>query len=105
MAETENIPQINSYKDFIQQLGKIKNSETSVIISFYKYCYLYGDELDFNGSKELILMQLEKHGLKPYKVTGDLNLIFRYKKYAEAVMLIKPYAVDFSILKHWCGSS
>lgn len=107
MAEAENIPQINSYEDFVRQLNKVKESATSAVISFYKYCWQYGEEHDFNGNKDNIIDELKEYGLEPfvYKVTEDMNIIFRYKNFAEAVILIKPYEVDISILRHLCCSS
>lgn len=101
MDETENILQISSYNDFIQQLNKVKNSESSVIISFYKYCWLYADEKDFNTNKDSIINELKEYGLEPFihKVTEDMNIILRYENFAEAVMLVKPYQVDIALLR------
>lgn len=105
MSETKDI--ISSYGEFVEGLNKVKNSEASAIISFYKYCWQYGDEHDFNGNKDLIIHELREYGLEPfiYKITEDMNIVFRYQSYCEAVLYVKPYAVDFCILKHWCGSS
>ena len=99
MAETKDV--ISSYGEFIEQLNKVKNSEASAIISFYKYCWQYGDEHDFNGNKDLIIHELREYGLESfiYKVTEDMNIILRYENFAEAVMLVKPYQVDIALLR------
>lgn len=98
MAETENIT-INTYNDFVEQLQEIEKQHIDIAISFYKYCFNQDENLDFKGAKELIIEELEPIGLKPYKVTKELNLIFRFRKVAEAVVYIKTYGIDLLIHK------
>lgn len=98
MANTEKIA-INSYNDFVEQLQEIEKQHIDIAISFYKYCFNQDENLDFKGAKELIIEELEPIGLKPYKITKELNLIFRFKKVAEAVVLIKTYGIDLFIYK------
>lgn len=98
MAETRNI-KINSYNDFVERLTKAKELEISATLSYFKYCYLYDDEVDFKMAKELITDELEPLGLTPYKVTDDLSLLFKYKRKAEAIIYIRPYGIDLLIYK------
>lgn len=98
MAEIQN-KKINSYNDFVEQLAKAKEFAISATLSYFKYCFLYDDGVDFNMAKELIMDELEPLGLTPYKVTDDLSLLFKYKRKAEAIIYIKPYGIDLLIYK------
>ena len=101
MAETEKIT-ITNFNDFKKQLTALKeDTTTSALISFFKYCWLHDAEYDFNFYKELIEDELEEFGLKDYqyRVTEDMNFVFRFKKKAEALLYIKNYGVDFFINK------
>lgn len=98
MSET-GTTKINSYNDFKEQLQHIKESEVAMVLSFYKYCYQNDNEIDFDMAKELMEEELEPLGLKPSKITKDLNLIFKYKRKAEAIIQIKPYKIDLLIHK------
>lgn len=98
MSETE-ITKINNYNDFKEKLQHIKESEVAMVLSFYKYCYENDDEIDFETAKELMEEELESLGIKPYKITKDLDLIFKYKRKAEAIIHIKPYKIDLLIHK------
>lgn len=95
MAETENIT-ITSYDEFKQQLEKAKEDEVAIILSFYKYCYKY-EPTEYKMYKQLICKELKTIGLKPVKITKNMDLIFRYKKEAEAIIYIKPYRIDLLI--------
>lgn len=101
MAETKDITRIRTYNDFVEKLQEIEKQHIDIAISFYKYCFNQDENLDFKGAKELMIEELEPIGLKPYKVTKELNLIFRFKKVAEAVVLIKTYGIDLFIYKKW----
>lgn len=101
MADTEKIT-ITNFNDFKKQLTALKeDNTTSALISFFKYCWLHDAEYDFNFYKELIEDELEEFGLKEYqyRVTEDMNFVFRFKKKAEALLYIKNYGVDFFINK------
>ena len=92
---------IKTYEEFKEQLKKVKESQSEIILSYYKYCHLYDkdDDLDFNFYKDLILKELEPYGLEPIKITDDLDLIFRFKNKAEAVIHIKPFGIDYLVYK------
>lgn len=98
MAETENFT-INTYNDFVEQLQEIEKQHIDIVLSFYKYCSKQEDGVSLKAAKELIEEELEPLGLKPYKITKELNLIFRFKKIAEAVVYIKTYGIDLLIHK------
>ena len=87
---------IKTYEEFKEQLNKVKKSQSEIVLSYYKYCHLYDkdEDLDFNFYKDLILKELEPYGLEPIKITEDLDLIFRFKNKAEAVIHIKPFGID-----------
>lgn len=99
MAETKDITKIRTYKDFVQQLQEIEKDNIDIVLSFYKYCSKQDDGMSFQAAKELIEEELEPLGLKPYRITKEMNLIFRFKKVAEAVVLIKTYGIDLFIHK------
>ena len=92
---------IKTYGEFKEQLNKVKKSQSEIVLSYYKYCHLYDkdEDLDFNFYKDLILKELEPYGLEPIKITDDLNLIFRFKNKAEAVIHIKPFGIDYLVYK------
>ncbi len=98
VAETENTI-IKSFNDFKEQLEKFKNSQSEIVLSYYKYCWRYAKDNDFSFYKDLVLDELEPYGLKPYKVTQNLDLLFKYKDEAEAVIYIKPFGIDLCIVK------
>ncbi len=97
MEETEKIT-IDTFNEFVEQLGKVKKEYSEVVLSFYKYCNKY-EPNSFKLYKDLMIDELKQYGLKPYKVTKDMNLIFKYKKKAEAIMYVKPYGVDLLVYK------
>ncbi|MCM1265163.1 MAG: hypothetical protein NC200_03100 [Candidatus Gastranaerophilales bacterium] len=99
MAETKDITEIKTYDDFVHQLQEIKKSNMDIVLSFYKYCSKQDDGISYKAAKELIEEELEPLGLKPYKITKEMNLIFRFKRIAEAVILIKTYGIDLIIHK------
>ena len=96
MTDTDKTITIKSLEDFKQQLVALKNDAMATLISYYKYCWLHDSESDFNYYRELIEEELNDFGLKDYqyRVTEDMNFVFRYKKKAEAVMYIKHFGVD-----------
>jgi len=98
MSDTEKII-INTFNDFKQQLMALKEDTTATLMSYFKYCWLHDNENDFNFYRELIEDELEAFGLKAYlfRVTDDMNLIFRYNKKAEVVVYIKAYGIDVFI--------
>ena len=100
MGNTKKI-KIKTFEEFREQLNKVKKSQSEIILSYYKYCHLYDkdEDLDFNFYKDLILKELEPYGLEPIKITNDLDLIFRFKNKAEAVIHIKPFGIDYLIYK------
>ena len=100
MENTKKI-KIKTFEEFREQLNKVKKSQSEIILSYYKYCHLYDkdEDLDFNFYKDLILKELEPYGLEPIKITNDLNLIFRFKNKAEAVIHIKPFGIDYLVYK------
>lgn len=99
MAETKDIVKIKTYNDFVKQLQEIEKSNMDIVLSFYKYCSKQDDGMSYQAAKELIEEELEPLGLKPYRITKEMNLIFRFKKIAEAVVLIKTYGIDLVIHK------
>lgn len=99
MAETKDTTKINTYKDFVGQLQEIEKQHIDLVLSFYKYCSKQDDGISYQAAKELIEEELEPLGLKPYKITKEMNLIFRFKKIAEAVIYIKTYGIDLFIHK------
>ena len=96
MEKTKKL-KIKTYGEFKEQLNKVKKSQSEIVLSYYKYCHLYDkdEDLDFNFYKDLILKELEPYGLEPIKITNDLDLIFRFKNKAEAVIHIKPFGIDY----------
>ena len=92
---------IKTYGEFKEQLKKVKETQSEIILSYYKYCHLYDkdEDLDFNFYKDLILKELEPYGLEPIKITEDLDLIFKFKNKAEAVIHIKPFGIDYLVYK------
>ncbi len=96
---TKDIVEIKTYNDFVEQLQKIKTSNTDIVLSFYKYCSKQDDGISYQAAKELIEEELEPLGLKPYRITKEMNLIFRFKRVAEAVIYIKTYGIDLLIHK------
>ncbi len=99
MAETKDKVKIRTYKDFVEQLQEIEKQHLDWVLSFYKYCSKQDDGVSFEVAKELIVEALEPLGLKPYRITNEMNLIFRFKKIAEAVIYIKTYGIDLLIHK------
>ena len=57
--------------------------------------------LNDNMLKELMLEELEPLGLKPYihRFTKEMNLIFKFKRKAEAIVYVKEYGIDLLIYK------
>lgn len=92
---------IKTFEDFKEQLNKVKKSHSEIVLSYYKYCHLYDkdEDLDFNFYKDLILKELEPYGLEPSKITDNLDLIFKFKNKAEAIIHIKPFGIDLIIYK------
>lgn len=90
---------IKTYEEFKEQLKKVKETQSEIVLSYYKYCHQYDkdEDLDFDFYKDLILKELEPYGLEPIKITEDLDLIFRFKNKAEAVIHIKPFGIDYLI--------
>lgn len=99
MAETKNKVKIRTYKDFVEQLQEIEKQHIDLVLSFYKYCSKRDDGMSFEVAKELIEEDLKPLGLKPYKITDEMNLIFRFKRIAEAVVLINTYGIDLFVYK------
>lgn len=102
MKKIENV-KIKTFEDFKEQLKKVKESQSEIVLSYYKYCHLYDkdEDLDFNFYKDLILDELKPYGLEPINITKDLDLIFSFKKQAEAIINIKPFGIDLLIYKKW----
>ena len=100
MEKTKKI-KIKTFEDFKEQLKKVKETQSEIVLSYYKYCHQYDkdEDLDFDFYKDLILKELEPYGLEPIKITNDLDLIFRFKNKAEAVIYIKPFGIDYLIYK------
>lgn len=100
MEKIEKV-KIKTFEDFKEQLNKVKKSQSEIVLSYYKYCHLYDkdEDLDFNFYKDLILKELEPYGLEPIKITNGLNLFFRFKNKAEAVIHIKPFGIDYLVYK------
>ncbi len=99
MAETKDTVKIRTYKDFVEQLQEIEKQHIDLVLSFYKYCSRQDDGISYDVAKELIKEDLEPLGLKPYRITKEMNLIFRFKRIAEAVVLINTYGIDLLIHK------
>ncbi len=99
MTETKDITRIRTYNDFVEQLQKIEKDNIDIVLSFYKYCSKQDDGISYQAAKELIEEELEPLGLKPYRITKEMNLIFGFKKIAEAVIYIKTYGIDLFIHK------
>lgn len=99
MAETKDIVKIRTYKDFVEQLQEIEKQHIDLVLSFYKYCSKRDDGISYEVAKELIEEDLKPLGLKPHKITDEMNLIFRFKRIAEAVVYIKTYGIDLLIHK------
>ena len=102
MEKIEKV-KIKTFEDFKEQLKKVKETQSEIVLSYYKYCHQYDkdEDLDFNFYKDLILKELEPYGLEPIKITEDLDLIFRFKNKAEAVIHIKPFGIDYLVYKLW----
>ena len=100
MEKIEKV-KIKTFEDFKEQLKKVKETQSEIVLSYYKYCHQYDkdEHLDFNFYKDLILKQLEQYGLEPIKITENLDLIFKFKNNSEAVIHIKPFGVDYLIYK------
>ena len=100
MEKIEKV-KIKTFEDFREQLNKVKKSQSEIVLSYYKYCHLYDEDedLDFNFYKDLILKELEPYGLELIKITDDLDLIFKFKNKAEAIIHIKPFGIDLIIYK------
>ena len=98
MEKIEKV-KIKTFEDFKEQLKKVKESQSEIVLSYYKYCHLYDkdEDLDFDFYKDLILDELKPYGLEPINITKDLDLIFRFKNKAEAVIHIKPFGIDYLI--------
>lgn len=99
MAETKDKVKIRTYNDFVEQLQEIEKQHLDWVLSFYKYCSKRDDGVSFEVAKELIEEDLKPLGLKPHKITNEMNLIFKFKKVAEAVVYIKTYGIDLFIYK------
>lgn len=99
MTKTKDIVKIKTYNDFVEALQNIEGASLDLVLSFYKYCSKRDDGLSFEVAKELIEKELKSIGLKPYKITDEMNLIFRFKRIAEAVVLINTYGIDLLIHK------
>lgn len=99
MAETKNKVKIRTYKDFVEQLQEIEKQHIDLVLSFYKYCSKRDDGISYEAANELIEEDLKPLGLKPYKITDEMNLIFRFKRIAEAVVLINTYGIDLFVYK------
>ena len=102
MEKTKKI-KIERFEEFKEQLKKVKESQSEIILSYYKYCHLYDndEDLNFDFYKDLILDELKPYGLEPINITKDLDLIFRFKNKAEAVIHIKPFGIDYLVYKLW----
>ena len=100
MEKIEKV-KIKTFEDFREQLNKVKKSHSEIVLSYYKYCHLYDkdEDLDFDFYKDLILKELEPYGLEPSKITDDLDLIFKFKNKAEAIIHIKPFGIVLIIYK------
>ena len=100
MKKIEKV-KIKTFEDFREQLNKVKKSHSEIVLSYYKYCHLYDkdEDLDFDFYKDLILKELEPYGLELIKITDDLDLIFKFKNKAEAIIHIKPFGIDLIIYK------
>ena len=98
MEKTKKI-KIKTFEEFKEQLKKVKESQSEIALSYYKYCHLYDkdEDLDFDFYKDLILDELKPYGLEPINITKDLDLIFMFKNKAEAVIHIKPFGIDYLI--------
>ena len=98
MEKIEKV-KIKTFEDFKEQLKKVKETQSEIVLSYYKYCHQYDkdEDLDFDFYKDLILKELELYGLEPIKITDDFDLIFRFKNKAEAVIHIKPFGIDYLI--------
>lgn len=100
MAKTETTtPKIKTYNDFVKQLQEIAKQDSDIVLSFYKYCWTKKhNSKDF---KDLMLEELEPFGLKPFvrKFTEDMNIVFKYKRQAEAIVYIEEYGIDLLIYK------
>lgn len=98
MEKIEKV-KIKTFEDFKEQLKKVKESQSEIVLSYYKYCHLYDkdEDLDFDFYTDLILDELKPYGLEPINITKDLDLIFRFKNKAEAVIHIKPFGIDYLI--------
>lgn len=99
MAKTTDKVKIRTYNDFVEQLQEIEKQNLDVVFSFYKYCFKQDEGFNFGTTKEFIEEDLKPLGLKPHKITKELNIIFRFKKIAEAVVYIKTYGTDLLIYK------
>ena len=99
MAEIKDTPKIESYSDFVKQLQEITKQDSDIVLSFFKYCWTKNH--NSKGFKELMIKELEPFGLKPFvcKFTDEMNIIFKYKKQAEAIVYIEEYGIDLLIYK------
>ena len=99
MAEIKDTPKIESYSDFVKQLQEITKQDSDIVLSFFKYCWT--KNYNSKGFKELMIKELEPFGLKPFvrKFTDEMNIIFKYKRQAEAIVYIEEYGIDLLIYK------
>lgn len=88
MAETKDIVKIRTYNDFIKALQKIEEANLDLVLSFYKYCSKQDDGISFEVAKELIEGELKSIGLKPYKITKEMNLISNIKGVLKQLFLL-----------------
>lgn len=102
MGQTKNAIKIKTYDEFVEQLTKIKESDDTIMLAFYKFCWDYKEEDDEDMTqiyKELVEEVFEEYGLKPFKITENLDLIFKFKRKAEAIVQIKPRKLEVLIYK------
>ena len=97
MTQTKDKPKVKTYNDFVSAIQNLGPTYSDKLLSFYKYCYQFDELLDLNAVKELIEEELIDNGLKPFKITDDLDVILRFKKKAECVIQIKAYGIDYFI--------
>lgn len=89
---------INTTEEFTAQLNKVITTGTGLLFSFYKYCNEFTDE-GFKYYKDLILEELSKFGLKPYKVLNDFTMLFKFKGKLEAIIYVNTYGSDLLIYR------
>ena len=121
MSKFEPYDLYSSNKDFLvgdgvitfnDAFGKLLALKPDVTLSIIKNaggenCKVYYHENVYRISgatkefKELMLEELEPLGLKPYihRFTKEMNLIFKFKRKAEAIVYVKEYGIDLLIYK------